>query len=110
MGACWLVKRRSVRSPTESYGRACFRLGRLFFPVFWWGTGFERGEQPLRDFRDVLDRRVEGRLVRLGRLAEAGYLPHILQRSGAYLILRCRRVEVEKRLDVPTHRTRPPYQ
>src|SRR5215208_2256459 len=96
-------------SPTESKRRACLRLGRLFLPVLRRGGGFARGEQPLRDPCYVFDGRVEGRLVRLRGLVEAGYLPHVLQRSGFYLLLGCRWCEVEKGLDVPTHGTRPPF-
>src|SRR5215218_9928189 len=55
-------------------------------------------------------RGVEGCLVCLGRLIEASYLPHVLQRSGVYLLLGCRWFEVKKHPDVPTHRTRPPDQ
>src|SRR5215212_6904309 len=51
---------------------------------------------------------MEGRVVRLGRLLKASYLPQELQRSSVYLLLGRRWLEVEKRLDVPTHGTRPP--
>src|SRR5215208_845238 len=84
------------------------KVARLLAQALRRCSGFERGEQTLRDPRDVFDCGVEGRLVCLGRLVEAGYLPHVLQRSGIYLLIGCRWREVEKCLDVPTHGTRPP--
>src|ERR687890_2205860 len=104
----WSWRRRWMWSPAEAKHRARFRLGCLFLPVLGRCSGFKRGEQTLRDLRDVFDCGVEGRLVCLGRLVKASYLPHVLQGSGLYLLIGCRWCEVEKCLDVPTHKTRPP--
>src|SRR3712207_5913544 len=82
-------------SDLESQGRSRLRLGRLLFPVPGRRGGFERGEQSLRDPRDVFDRGVECRLVGLGRLVESAHLPHVLQGCGPYLLIGRRWVEVE---------------
>jgi hypothetical protein len=53
---------------------------------------------------------ISHRIVGLSALSPWLPLPHVLQRSGMYLLIGRRWCEVEKCLDVPTHGTLPPDQ
>src|SRR5829696_456699 len=72
------------------------------------GAGSTTGR--LRTLSGTVCGKGEGRLASLRRLVEADYLPHVLQRCSVYLLFGRRWFEVEKRLDGPTHSTRPPDQ
>jgi hypothetical protein len=91
------------RSVAESFGRPrlCFRG--FLFSILRWRRRFQRTQKPIRDSGYLLDRRQERALVRLRRLRKPADLPHKLQGSGANLLVRHRRVKIEKRLDIPAH-------
>src|SRR5581483_11556689 len=67
----------------------------------------ELAEQPPRDARDLVDRTLEGVLVRLRRLPVAADLAHVLERRRARLLAGRRRLDVVERLDRPAHRVPP---
>src|SRR6185437_3030589 len=60
-------------------------------------------QKPPRGIGDFGDGAGERRLIGLRRLVEAGQLAHELQRRGVNLLLACRWLEVEQRLDVAAH-------
>jgi predicted ATPase len=60
-------------------------------------------EQAPRDLGDVLDRALEGLLVRLRRLAVAADLAHVLERRRARLFTARRRLDVVERVDGSAH-------
>src|SRR5688500_3690253 len=63
----------------------------------------ERVDQPPRRVGDLVDRRLEGRLVRLRRLRDAADLADVLERGAADLVLGRRGLEVVERMDVSAH-------
>ena len=79
------------------------RLLGLDLPVAGGRMGLQRAKQLSRRRGDFIDRTVERRGVRLRGPVEAGELAHELLRGGADFLLRCRRVEIEQRLDVAAH-------
>src|SRR5207245_2157868 len=66
-------------------------------------AGVQRGQEPPRGVRHIIDRAVEGGLIGLRRPAEAGQLSHELQRRSADLVLGRGRLEIKQRLDVAAH-------
>src|ERR1700721_1784998 len=76
-------------------------------------VGMQRSQQPMRGSGDFLDRTLEGSLIGLRRLVEAGQLAHELQGGGVDFVIGCRRLEVKQRLDVSAHfdllKTREPH-
>src|SRR5690349_18689853 len=88
---------------SESLGRALPRLRRLFVPVFRWRRRDQGVEQRPGGPRHVVDRAIEGGLVREGRLVEAADLPNELEGRGAYFLVRRGGREIEERLDVSAH-------
>jgi hypothetical protein len=66
-------------------------------------VGDEPGVELTGRLRDRVDRPLERRLVRLGRLLHPAHLAHVLQRGGADLVLGRGRLEVVERLDVAAH-------
>jgi hypothetical protein len=90
-------------SGCESHRRSRARPGRFFFALSRWRVRLERGEQPTRYRRDVVDRGVERVFVGPGWPGEPAHLAHELQRRRADLFLGHRRLEVEKDSDVSAH-------
>src|SRR5260370_1353686 len=88
---------------SESLGRPRTSALRLDFAVARLGARFERVDQSPRDRGDLLDRLIEGSFVRFRGLVESRKLSRELQRSGADLIIRCGRIEIEECLDIPAH-------
>src|SRR3954451_1718232 len=82
---------------------AGLRLGGLCLAVLRRGVRHQVGEQVLRHVRDLFDRAVEGLLVGRRRLREAADLAGVLERGGAGLFGRRRRLEVVERSDVAAH-------
>jgi hypothetical protein len=67
------------------------------------GARRERLDQAAGGGRHLVDGAVERVLVRLRRRIEAAQFPHELDRRGADLLVRRRRIEIEESFDVSTH-------
>src|SRR5205814_51348 len=65
--------------------------------------GLEPVQQTMAGLEHLLDRRVESRLIGLGRRIEAAELAYELQRGRADLLVGRRRLEIEQCLDVAAH-------
>ena len=91
------------RLVAESLGSARLSLRGFFFSILRWRRRLQRTQKPLRDSRDFIDRRQKRVLIRLRWLCKPANLPYKLQRSGANLFIRNRRVKIEQRLDIPAH-------
>ena len=79
------------------------RLGSFFFPVLRRRRGLEGKQKASRDRGHFFNGRKKRRLVRFRRLVKAADLSYELHGSVADLLLGDRRLEVEKRSDVPAH-------
>src|SRR3954454_24815315 len=99
--------------PDRHFASGVTRLGsgagllRLMLAVAWRAHRLKRVEQAVGGSRNLLDRTIEGGLVALRGMGKAAELTHELQRRGAHLVLRRRRLEVEQRPDVAAHRLPP---
>src|SRR5205823_1185812 len=93
----------------KSFGGARLGLGGFFFTILWRGGSFERMQQAQRDAGDFIDGGLEGFLVGLGGLVEAGDLSYELQRGRADFVFGYRRIEIEKRFDISAHRCENSY-
>jgi hypothetical protein len=96
-------------SITKSRRATSLRLRRLFFSTPRRRIRFQRTKQTRRSAGHLLNRRQKSRLVRLRWLVASADLSHILQRSSADLLIRHRRLEVEKHLDIAAHISAPRY-
>src|SRR4051812_6368743 len=91
----------------EPFARALPRLLGLHLTIARRRMRVQRGQQFSRYLGDFVDRALEGCGVLAGGLVESRQLAHELQRRGADLILRRRRLEIEQRLNVTAHRFNP---
>ena len=91
------------QSVAESFDGPRLCLRGLLFSILWWCRRLQRTQKPLRDSRDFIDRCQKRVLIRLRRFRKPANLPHKLQRSGANLFIRNRRIKIEQRLDIPAH-------
>src|ERR1700738_1194095 len=94
-------------SSPEPQPRALLGLLGLDLAVARRGMGMQRNQQAPGRIGNFRDRAVEGCLVGLRRLVEAGKFPHELQRGGVDFILGRGRLEIEQRLDVTAHLSSP---
>src|SRR5688500_6718402 len=94
-----------ARRAAEPGGAAGPRLRGLDVAIARRRRGDQGVEQLVSHRGGLVDRALEGRLVRLRRLVEAGELAHELERRGPDLVIGDRRIEVEERLDVAAHGT-----
>src|SRR5262245_66176569 len=85
--------------------RSLLRLHRLDFAIAWRTRGLKRRQQPARCLRHIIDGSIERGLVGLRGLREAAQLAHELECRGMNLVLGRRRLEVEQRANVASHRT-----
>jgi hypothetical protein len=92
-----------VRLAAESHRGASFRFRRLLFSILCWCVRFKRMDQASRDGSYFVDRSQERSFVGLRRFVESGDFPDELERRSANLVRRDRRIEIEKRFDVPAH-------
>src|SRR5258708_39165651 len=90
-----------LRKPLSS---ACLRLGSLFCAVPRWCVRLERAEKVAGDCCYLVNGSKECSFVGFRWLVEAAHLSHELQGGRTNLFLAHRRFEVEKRLDVSTHK------
>src|SRR5271156_708881 len=93
----------SERSGTESFRGASFRLGGFFIAISRRRVGLERAKESSRDPCYSIDGGDERALVRFRRFIESADFPHELKRGGADLFVGYRRLEIEKRFDIPAH-------
>jgi hypothetical protein len=91
------------RSGTESFCGASFRLRGFFVAISRGCIGLEGAKKTGRDARDFIDGVQEHTFVRLRRFVEAADFPHELKRRGTNLVVGYRRLEIEKRFDIPAH-------
>src|SRR5215212_7387324 len=84
-------------------GGTLAQLRRLDLAVLRRRGRHERVEQPRRDLDDLVDRAIEGFLIRLRGLRRAADLAHVLERRGADLLLGGGWLEVVKGADVAAH-------
>src|ERR1700741_1511992 len=93
--------------PSDSRAKSLRRPGlsscRFLFPILRWCAGFERTDETSRSAGDFLDRRQERGFVYLRRFIKTADFSHELERRRPYLLIRDRRIKVEKCFDVPAH-------
>jgi len=90
-------------SSSESLRGTSFRPRGLFFPIFRRGIGLKRMKKPSRYLGDFINCGQEDAFVGLRRFGKTADLSNKLQRSSSNFLRSNRRIEVEKRFDIPTH-------
>ena len=70
------------------------RVGNIL-TILGWRHRLERGQEPCRDVRDIVNRGAERGFVCMRGFGEAGDLPDELERGGMDLLLGDRRLEVD---------------
>src|SRR6185503_17796915 len=92
------------RGLREARLRPSFRLLGFDVAIARRTCGLQRCQQAAGRSGDLVDRKIERRLVDLGGPRVSAELADKLQRGGANLVLGRGRREIEQRTDVPAHR------
>lgn len=90
--------------PGKALCTACLRSGRLFCAVLRECIRLQRAKQGARSCHYCVNGSKKCRFVSLRWFVEATHLAYILQCRRANLILIHRRLKVEERLDISTHK------